>query len=107
MKGRRRASGSDGNKARRAAAEALAVEALAFLAAEPEWLGRFLAMSGIGPEAIRAAAREPDFLAGVLDHIAGDERLLKDFAANANVKPEAVMRAAAALGIGTWERDIP
>ena len=33
----------------RVAAEALAVAALAFIAAEPERLGRFLAMSGIGP----------------------------------------------------------
>ena len=43
---------------RSAAAEALAVAALAFIAGEPERLGRFLAMSGIGPDSIRAAARE-------------------------------------------------
>ena len=91
----------------RAAAEALAVQALAFLAAEPERLGRFLALSGIGPQALRTAAAEPDFLAGVLEHITGDERLLLDFAAHVQIKPPAVMRAAAALGVSTWERDVP
>src|SRR5262249_36350748 len=56
-------------KERQAGAGGLAVAALGFIAAEPERLGRFLALSGIGPDSIRAAAREPQFLAGVLDHI--------------------------------------
>ena len=99
--------GRSGGGAARAAAEALAVEALGFLAAEPERLGRFLAMTGIGAEAIRDAASESHFLVGVLDHVAGDERLLIEFAANAKIKPDAVMRAAATLGGGAWERDIP
>jgi hypothetical protein len=93
--------------AMREAAETLAVEALAFLAADPERLGRFMALSGIGPQDLRAAAREPQFLAGVLEHVAGDERLLIDFAAHAGIKPPEVMRAAMALGGGPWERDVP
>ena len=48
------------------AAEALAIAALTFIAGEPEPLGRFLALTGIGPESIRAAAHEPRFLLGVL-----------------------------------------
>ncbi|HVX92342.1 MAG TPA: DUF3572 family protein, partial [Xanthobacteraceae bacterium] len=43
----------------RDAAEALAVEALTYLAGEPERLARFLDLSGIDPASIRAAAREP------------------------------------------------
>jgi len=97
--------GGDGGAARDAA-EVLAVDALSFLAAEPERLGRFLALTGIGPDEIRSAATAPHFLAGVLDHIVGDERLLIEFAAHARIKPEAVMRAAAAIG-GVWERDVP
>ena len=89
------------------AAEALAIEALGFLAAEPERLGRFLALSGIGPEALRNAAGEPGFLAGVLEHITSDERLLLEFAEHVQIKPAAVMRAAAALGVSAWERDVP
>jgi hypothetical protein len=78
-------------------AEALAISALAFLAAEPERLGAFLALTGIGPESIRAAANEPHFLAGVLDHVASDERLLVAFAANAGIDPVEVSRAQMAL----------
>ena len=58
------------------AAEALAIQALTFIAGDTERLGRFLATTGIGPAQIRAAAQEPGFLAGVLSYLAGDERLL-------------------------------
>ena len=40
-------------------AENLAIQALWFLAADPERLGAFLAATGIGPEMIRKAAAEP------------------------------------------------
>jgi hypothetical protein len=86
--------GRSGNRQdRRAAAEALAVAALGFIAAEPERLGRFLALTGIGPDSIRAAAREPRFLLGVLDHLAADESLLIAFAAENAIPPGAVMEA--------------
>ena len=88
-------------------AEALAVQALSFIATDPERLGHFLAATGIGPGEIRAAAREPHFLAGVLDHIAGDEKLLLAFAADANAAPGDIPRARAALGGRGWERDAP
>jgi len=89
------------------AAEALAVQALAFIAEEPDRLGAFLAASGIGPEAIRNAAREPGFLAGVLDHMLSDESLLLAFADSAGLDPASIARARRALGGGQWERDLP
>lgn len=92
--------------ARREQAEALAVAALSFLASEPEQLGRFLAVTGIGPERIREAARDRGFLAGVLDHFAGDEALLVAFSAQAGIDPAEIERARAAIG-GVWERDLP
>jgi hypothetical protein len=92
---------------RRAAAEHLAIAALGFIAAEPERLDRFLALTGIAPASIRAAAREPQFLVGVLDHLMGEERLLLAFAAENDVDPEAVMRARDALAGPNWERDTP
>ena len=98
---------SEKPKERQAAAEGLAVAALGFIAAEPERLGRFLALSGIGPDSIRAAAREPQFLAGVLDDITSDERLLLAFAAENDIDPEAVMRARDVLAGPDWERDTP
>jgi len=87
------------------AAEGLAIQALTFVAGEPERLGRFLAMTGIGPAEIRTAAAEPGFLAGVLEHIAADERLLTEFASEAQINPADIGKALAALGGGAWERD--
>ncbi len=91
----------------REAAEGLAIQALSFIAADEERLGRFLAISGIGPAEIRAAAAEPGFLAGVLDYLAGDERLVTAFAAERGVDPADIARAYAALGGNPWERAVP
>jgi hypothetical protein len=85
----------------------LAIQSLNFIAAEPERLGRFLAISGIGPADIRAAAREPGFLAGVLDFVVADERLLKAFSEECGVAPREVGAALIALGGTHWEREVP
>jgi hypothetical protein len=81
-------------------ASAVAIAALSFIAAEPERLGRFLALSGIGPESLRSAAREPGFLTGVLDHLANDDQLLRDFAEQNEFDPEQVMKARELLAGG-------
>ena len=73
-------------KAHLEAASALAVAALSFLAGDQERLERFLALTGLGPQSLRAAAREPSFLLGVLDHVAGDESLLLAFAARSGIR---------------------
>jgi hypothetical protein len=91
----------------RQAAEALAIQALSFIAADPERLGGFLAASGIGPDRIRAAAREQYFLAAVLDHIVAEQALLATFAAELSIEPAEVARARAALAGQSWERDVP
>ena len=75
------------------AATSLAIAALTFLAAEQERFSRFLALTGIGPGEIRAAAHEPSVLLGVLDHLAGDETLLIAFANENDIDPAEVMRA--------------
>jgi Protein of unknown function (DUF3572) len=81
----------------KAAATELAIAALSFLAGERERLERFLALSGLGPESLRAAAREPSFLVGVLDHVAGEEALLFAFASEHGIDPQDVERARNAL----------
>jgi hypothetical protein len=91
----------------REAAEALAIQALNFLATEPARLSRFLALSGLDPAAIRAAAAESDFLAGVLAHLGDDESLLVAFAAEAGVTPAEVDRARRQLAGSDWEREVP
>jgi hypothetical protein len=78
-------------------AEMLAIQALTFLAAEPDRLGGFLALSGIGPTDLRSAAQEPGFLAGVLEHMLADESLLIAFADSAGIDPAQVGRARDAL----------
>jgi hypothetical protein len=89
------------------AAEQLAIQALTFIASDATQLGRFLALTGIGPAEIRDAAREPGFLAGVLDHVAGDERLVVAFAAEAGIDPGQIAQARAALTGQGWEREVP
>lgn len=85
-------------KTSRKSAEALAIQAFGFIAADSDRLGRFLAASGLGPARIREAAGEPMFLAGVLDHLAGDETLLLCFAAETGIAPKDIILARAALG---------
>ncbi len=91
----------------REAAEALAIQALNFLATDPARLSRFLALSGLDPASIRTAAGESGFLAGVLAHLGEDEALLTQFAADAGVTPAEVDRARRLLAGGDWEREVP
>lgn len=89
------------------AARELAITALGFVAGAPDELSRFLALSGIDPSTIRAAAAEPGFLGGVLAYIAGNERTLLAFAATAGIAPEEVEKARIALAGVDWEREAP
>jgi hypothetical protein len=95
----------------REVAEIVAVQALSFLAGNPELLGRFLAETGIGPENLRTAATNPGFLIHVLDFVLGDDDTVKAFAKSAELHPTNVMAARQVLGevLGDrkWERDVP
>jgi hypothetical protein len=71
----------------------LAIHALSFLAADPERLGPFLALTGVDPTRIREAARSSGFLAAVLDHVCANGDLLAAFSAEAGRRPEDVDRA--------------
>jgi hypothetical protein len=90
---------------RHKAAEMLAIQGLSFLAAEPERLGRFLALTGIGPGEVRAMAQRPEFLAAVLDHLSSDETLLVQFAQESGRNPMDIGRARATLSGPDWEHD--
>jgi hypothetical protein len=92
--------------ATREAAEILAIQALAFIAEEPERLAGFLAVTGLTAERIRESASEPDFLAGVLEHMLADESLLIAFAERAGIDPAGVARARSSLGTN-WEHELP
>ncbi len=71
----------------RAQAEVVALEALAFLALESDRLGRFLGLSGTGPDQVRDRCSDPEFLAGVLDHLLSDESLLIAFVEERSLDP--------------------
>ncbi len=68
-------------------AQEIAIGALSFLSNDPEQLGRFLSMAGIGPQEIRSSAAEPGFLAGVLEFMMQDEQLLLAFTESAGIRP--------------------
>ena len=78
-------------------AEVLAIQALAFIAQDGERFGRFLALTGMGPAEIRAAAHDRHFQAGVLDYVIGDEGLLVEFAGHAGIDPATIAVAQRAL----------
>ena len=78
-------------------AEATAIAALGYVAADPVLLPRFLALTGIEASDIRAAASEPGFLAGVLRFIAAHEPTLLAFSEQAGLDPRTVLRAIQAL----------
>jgi hypothetical protein len=91
-------------------AESIAAQGLAFLAADPARLGRFLSLTGLSHGQVRARAGTPELLAAVLEHLEGDESLLLVFAAGASVAPETIAPALAALqreASGTARSDDP
>ncbi len=96
-----------GRSLTREQAEGLAIQALTFIAGDGERLGRFLAVTGIGPAEIRTAAREPGFLAGVLEYMASDDRLIAAFVGESGLDPADIDRSRIALAGGRWEREVP
>jgi hypothetical protein len=91
----------------REVAEIVAVQALSFIASDPERLGAFLAESGLGPETLRSAATDPRFLAHVLDFVMRDDATVKAFAAASQLHPTNIAAAHQALNDPDLERDVP
>jgi hypothetical protein len=91
----------------REVAEIVAVQALSFIAGDPERLGLFLAESGIGPETLRTAAADPRFLSSVLDFVMRDDATVQAFASVSQLHPTNIAAAHQALNDPKWERDVP
>jgi hypothetical protein len=91
----------------REVAEIVAIQALSFVAGDPERLGAFLAETGIGPETLRSAAADPHFLAGVLDFVLRDDTTVKEFAAASELDPATIAAAREVLNEDRSERDEP
>jgi len=91
----------------REVAEIVAIQALSFIAGDPERLGAFLAESGIGPETLRTAAADPRFLSSVLDFVMRDDATVKAFASVSELHSTNIAAAHQALNDPQWERDVP
>ena len=91
----------------REVAEIVAIQALSFVAGDPQRLGLFLAESGIGPETLRTAAADPHFLAHVLDFVLRDDDTVKAFAAVSQLHPTNIAAARQALRDPDEEPDVP
>lgn len=86
-------------------AESIAISALGFLACDGPRLGRFLALTGIGPDELRAAAATPGLQAAVLDHLLNDESMLLMFTAENGFEPQRIGYAHALLAREQHLRD--
>lgn len=78
-------------------AEVIALQALQYLAQDGDRLGRFLSLTGIGPQDLRTGAGDTAVLTAVLGYMAEDESLLLVFCDAARLPPESVMDAHRAL----------
>jgi hypothetical protein len=74
-------------------AEILALEALAWLAGQPDAVAKFLTMSGLDASDLRRAVGDSGLQGSVLDFLLADDKLLLDFCESASLKPQAVHTA--------------
>ncbi|MBP5857330.1 DUF3572 domain-containing protein [Marivibrio halodurans] len=68
-------------------AETIALQAMRFVAEDEDRLGRFLALSGIGPGELRERLGDPTFQMGLLDFLLNHEPDLLAFAEHAEIDP--------------------
>ncbi|MBV1704676.1 MAG: DUF3572 domain-containing protein [Hyphomicrobiales bacterium] len=96
--------GKSDPRAEATAGEALVIETLTFIAGDGERLGRFLAITGLGPGDLRAAAGAPEFQRSLIDYLLSDEELIKALASSLGRSPEAVAAVARrASPPGPWD----
>ncbi|WP_417452039.1 DUF3572 domain-containing protein [Kordiimonas sp.] len=84
-------------------AEAIALQAAAFIFSEDTLRDRFLALSGTEAHDIRARIQDCGFQASMLEFLLGHEPDLLSFASAEAVKPEIVVTAWRTLGGGTGQ----
>ena len=81
----------------RETAETIALQALAWLAANEELLPTFMGASGIGADELRQSAADADFLASVLDFILTDDAWVTGFCDAQRLPYAAVLQARQSL----------
>ena len=78
-------------------AEILAIEALSWLVGNDELLPVFLGATGASESDLRARAKDPEFLASVLDFLLMNDAWVEAFCLSGGYAPEFPLRARAAL----------
>ena len=81
----------------REGAELLGLQALGWIAGQPELAARFFSAAGASTEQMRARAADPEFLGFVLDFLLADEEALLAFAREVGIPPDRPLRARGAL----------
>jgi Protein of unknown function (DUF3572) len=74
-------------------AETLSLQALGHILGDGETMERFLSLTGLDAEGLKASLPSPPFLAAVLDYILADEPLLLAFAEAQGINPHDIMKA--------------
>ncbi|MBZ6079089.1 DUF3572 domain-containing protein [Microvirga puerhi] len=78
-------------------AEGLAIKVLNHIVADLDRMIQFLNVTGLQPETIRASAKSPLFLLGVLDYVSKDDELLETIHQELGIRPAAILMAAVHL----------
>jgi hypothetical protein len=73
--------------------QTIALNALAYLAGDEDWLDHFLSATGMDLGNLKAGAGDIGFLAGLMDYFLQNEALLLAFAASEELAPETIARA--------------
>lgn len=81
-------------------ADQIAIDALGYIAIEPDLMRRFLDLTGIEADGIRWAASHPGFLVGVLDFLLANENDVVAFSRATGTPLEAVQVARQMLDRG-------
>lgn len=85
-------------------AETAALQALGFVAGDPDRLARFMGLAGVSVDELKSRAADPAFLGGVLDFLLEDEPMLLEFCEASGLKPAALARLRGDLpGAPVWE----
>lgn len=71
----------------------IALAGVGFLAAEPEWMDRFVALTGLGAEELKKRLDEPAVLAGVLGFVMSDDAMAEPFCQAETLSPQELLYA--------------
>lgn len=82
---------------KRAFAIEISERALIFLANRPSDIERFLTVSGLDVDELRARSSDSSILSAALGFLANDESLAKAFSEEENLKPGTLLHACATL----------